>query len=85
MDVDNDRSIDRYSQALLLNPRNAMAYYGRGTLLLNANSFDMAIADFNQAIQLNPSFAEAYGNRAIAEGAKLEWDRSLAMQTRHFN
>jgi len=77
-----DKAIADFTKAIKLNPKDAVAYCGRGwTYLERANSaavalrdipisefldYDRAISDFTKAIQINPKFAEAYYGRAQA-------------------
>ncbi|MBI4301481.1 MAG: tetratricopeptide repeat protein [Chloroflexi bacterium] len=49
-----------------LDPRDARAYYNRGTAYLDKEDSDRAIQDLTKAIELNPRFTQAYVNRSAA-------------------
>jgi tetratricopeptide (TPR) repeat protein len=59
-------AIADYTQAIALEPNNALAYQGRGTTYTATKNLPRAIADFTQAIELNPNLAQAYRSRATA-------------------
>jgi TPR repeat len=49
------------------NPKNANAYYSRGTVKLGLGDKKGAIADFDRAIRINPKDANSYYNRGVAK------------------
>jgi Flp pilus assembly protein TadD len=51
---DFDGAIAAYTEAIRLNPQNALPYSGRGRGYSRKGELDKAIADCNQAIQLDP-------------------------------
>src|SRR5205814_873440 len=61
---DFDEAIERYSEAIRLNPRLAWAYNGRGTALGMKGKHAEAIRDFTEAIRLQSNVADYYANRA---------------------
>lgn len=61
-----DKALDDYARALVINPKNEWAYFNRGTHYLHRNIFDRAIEDFSMVIKLNPNDADAYSNRGNA-------------------
>ena len=73
-----DCPISDYTKTLESDPNNATAYFGRGTVHLQAFNFDSAIADFTKAIELNPNDASAYTNRGSAHYEKAEFDHAIA-------
>jgi lipoprotein NlpI len=75
---DNDKAIADYSQAIQLNPKDAVAFNNRGSAYLAKGNSDRAIADYSQAIQLNPRDAGAYNNRGNAYYAKGDNERAIA-------
>ena len=74
---DNDRAIQDYTQAIMLNPNYAVAYDNRGLAYKSEGDYDRAIHDYTQAIMLNPGYAMAYGNRGAAYHAKGDYDRAI--------
>src|SRR5262249_5532558 len=73
---DRDRAIADHTEAIRLDPKNAVAYFSRGYAWL-AKDEDRAIADFNEAIRLNPQYASAYNNRGVLWSAKGYLDRAI--------
>lgn len=73
---DFDKAIADYSEAIRLDPTDAIAYFNRGNDWLNKKHFDKAIADYNQAIRLNPTDADAYFNRGLIWEYKKEYDKA---------
>jgi len=56
----------------------AVAYYERGNVQLDAGANEAAIADYDKAIALDPSNARAFNNRALAYAALGKPDQALA-------
>ncbi len=54
------------TEAIRLDPKNAMAYYNRGRAWYAKGEYDRAIADSTEAIRLDPKNAMAYYNRGRA-------------------
>ncbi len=60
----SDRQLlSNYNQAILSNPKDAVAYYKRAKLKYKLNDKQGALADYNQAILLDPKFSLAYLGR----------------------
>ncbi len=57
------RAIGAFSEAIRLDPRDAIAYYNRGNTYWTKGDYVRAIADYDEAIRLDPKAAEAYTNR----------------------
>ncbi len=62
----NDRALEDYKQALVLNPSYLEAYIRLGILYGKAGDFGKAIDQFNQAVKADPNYSLAYGNRGFA-------------------
>ena len=60
-----EEAIADFTQAIRLNPNDALAYNNRGLTCAELNDLTGAIADFTQAIRLNPNDALAYNNQGI--------------------
>lgn len=59
-------ALDVFTQAITLNPNDAMSYLSRGIALSTMGNNQQAVEDFNAALTLNPNDAAAYHNRGIA-------------------
>ena len=77
-EVNDDLAIRGCSELIGRNPRDAVAYYNRGTAYLNKGQVDGAIADLNKAIELNPRDAEAHNNRGNAYMRKSQYQQATA-------
>lgn len=55
-----------YNLATETNPKSAVAYYCRGTVIMtNGNNLQGAIKDFDQALRLKPDYMHAYLNKGF--------------------
>jgi lipoprotein NlpI len=75
---DNENAITDYSQAIQLNPKDAVTLNNRGSAYFAKGQSDRAIADYSQAIQLNPNNAVAFNNRGNAYYANGDNERAIA-------
>ena len=57
------RAIEEYTEAILLDPDSADAYFLRGWAHVAKGGHDLAIRDYSQAIRKKPRYAEAYFGR----------------------
>jgi tetratricopeptide (TPR) repeat protein len=73
-----DRAIATLSEAIRLNPNDALAFSNRGLAYDRKGGYDRAIADFNEAIRLDPKYAIAFRGRGVAYGNKGDYDRAIA-------
>jgi tetratricopeptide (TPR) repeat protein len=73
---DYDLAIADYTNAIKLEPRNAVTYHHRGNAYLERGEFDRAIADFTSAIKIDPRYAAAYGGRGKAYRRQGNRDRA---------
>jgi hypothetical protein len=65
-------SIEDFTSAIALNPKDAAAYYNRGKACLAKGDFEQAIDDLNQAIQLDSRLSDAYQKRELAYKKRLQ-------------
>jgi tetratricopeptide (TPR) repeat protein len=72
------KAIDRLTEMIKADPRNARLYYGRASVWTELDENDQALADCNQAIKLDPNDSQAYCRRAAAWSDKKNNDRVLA-------
>jgi len=60
-----DLAIADLSEAIKLQPNDALFYNDRGNAHLNKGKLDLAIADYDEAIRLRPGLSGAYFNRRL--------------------
>src|SRR5262249_19054349 len=72
-----DRAIQGYDQAIQLDPKNAVAYVGRGFASAIKENYDRAIQDYDLAIQLDSKNAAAFKFRGAAYSAKGDNQRGI--------
>ena len=58
-------AIEAYTQAIKLDPANALAYYNRGLAFYHLRNQAAALADFNKTIELRPDVAIPYRKRGL--------------------
>jgi tetratricopeptide (TPR) repeat protein len=84
---DLDRAVADFTEAVRLNPKDALAYSNRGLTFADKGDFDRAIADYTTAIRLNPlprsdlsgvPHVNIYHNRCIAWTRKGDLDRAIS-------
>lgn len=75
---DYNGAVKLHSEAVELNPNNALAYYGRGTAYNGLKQYEQSIPEFNKAIKLNPKHSMTYNNRGVAymDGLK-QYERAI--------
>lgn len=81
-----DKAIERFSQAIRLNPSYWEAYGKRGTSYKQKGKYVLAIQDYCKAIDLNSRYADAYANRGATywrlgefECAHQDYNRALEL------
>ena len=74
---DYEAAIACFSEAIRLNPNDAIAYGNRGFAYGKTGDYERAIADFTEAIRLKPDFALAYYDRADAYDNQGEYERAI--------
>jgi tetratricopeptide (TPR) repeat protein len=62
---DLQEAIEKYTQAVSIDPKFPESYINRGDAYLKTQEYDGAIADFSRAIELNPASAAAFKGRAL--------------------
>ena len=72
-----DLAIKEFTEAIRLDPTNALAYFKRGNVYIDKNEYDLAIKDYSEAIRLNPNLACAYNNRGYVYAKKKEYDLAI--------
>jgi tetratricopeptide (TPR) repeat protein len=65
----SDRALKDFNQAIRLDPKYPLAFYGRGILLATRErAYARAIADFDKVLQLEPNNVDALTRRGDAYG-----------------
>ncbi|MBW1706052.1 MAG: tetratricopeptide repeat protein [Deltaproteobacteria bacterium] len=77
-----DLAIKAFSEAIEVNPRNAVAYCNRGVARFFTGDHEQAIADFTRAVEINPGYTEAYCNRGGLWAKKGDRKKAVADYTR---
>ena len=65
-------ALNCYNRAIADNPKNAQAYFKRGTLRQADNDLEGAIKDYSRAVEIQPDFLEALFNRGTARAENGE-------------
>jgi len=65
-------AVAEYSEAVKLNPQDAVSLTNRGEIYLQHKKLDKAVADFDAAIALDPKKENKWANRARLLRAKIE-------------
>lgn len=73
-DGEYQKSVDLYTQAIELNPGNALFYAKRGQVFLKLNRPNACIRDCNRALELNCDSAAAYKFRGRAHRLLGKWE-----------
>lgn len=61
-----DEAFKHINLSIELNPKNAQAWAGRGTMLVQVNQFEEALADLNRAVELGTTDPNHIATRGIA-------------------
>ena len=75
-------AISEYSQALELNPQNAIAYRNRGTSYANLKNYSGAAGDFSKVIEIEPNNASGYVGRGAAYIYMGQYNSAISDLTR---
>jgi ribosomal protein L40E len=70
-------AIERYNEAIHIDPNYASAYANWGWAYGNLGENQRAIENYDNAIQLDPNDASAYGNRGLAYGNLGQHQRAI--------
>ena len=84
---EHDQAIEKFSQALEMDPNYSEYYNERGNVFLAMGRFDEAIADFRRAIETSPPYAEVWTNlgqclrrRGAFDDAIVAFSRALDLE-----
>lgn len=74
-----DEAINEYTTAIELDPKMAMAYWGRGRVYhFGKGVYWRAVDDYSKSIELDPKYTKAYYYRGLANVATEEYDRAIS-------
>lgn len=73
-----DEALERFTEAITLNPGNADSWNNRGTVLNELKNPARAIDDFDRALALNPASAAPLFNKARSLAELKRYDEALA-------
>jgi tetratricopeptide (TPR) repeat protein/MinD-like ATPase involved in chromosome partitioning or flagellar assembly len=77
-----DKAIEKYNQAINLDPSYELAYFGRGRVYLERKQLGEALADFDEVIKLNANYAGAYVGRGDVYWQRRDLDNALTAYDR---
>ncbi|MDP8247486.1 MAG: tetratricopeptide repeat protein [Candidatus Tritonobacter lacicola] len=77
-----NKAIDRYSEALRINPDHAGALNKLGEALALQGRFDEAVARYSEALRISPGYAEAHYNLGKALARKGAFDEAILHYSR---
>lgn len=75
---DYEMAIEKFTEAININPENLSYYYERGIAKTYLSRFESAIIDFDMVIQLDSNHASAYFYRAIAKCQLKEFSGAIS-------
>ena len=71
-------AIADFTEAIRLDPKNALAYYNRGNANFDLKKLDAAAADCAAAVGSDPAFALAFFNRGLVHERRGNRDAAVA-------
>lgn len=63
----NDKAIEKYTQAIKLFPGADYVYFNRGNAYFKKKDFTNALVDYNKTLKMNTDYAEAYFQRGLTK------------------
>ena len=72
----NEISVMHFTQLIQKNPKDSVAYAGRGKAYSGLRNYGKAATDLNKAIELDPKNIDAYTNRAVVRYMKKDYEGS---------
>jgi tetratricopeptide (TPR) repeat protein len=74
---DIDRRIHGCTERIRQFPRDATAFFNRGSAYLIKGDLDRAIADYTKVIEIDPVYSPAYYHRGIAYDSSEQYDQAI--------
>jgi tetratricopeptide (TPR) repeat protein len=75
---DYDKAIADFNDAIILDPKSAIAYRELGEAYKSKGDYDKVIANYTQAISINPESPFHYSARGDAYKSKGDYDKAIA-------
>jgi tetratricopeptide (TPR) repeat protein len=72
----NELSVMHFTLLIKKDPKDSVAYAGRGKAYSGLHDFEKAAVDLNKAIELDPKNLEAYTGRAVVRYTKKDYEGS---------
>lgn len=66
---DFETAIEKYSEAIKLNPANAIYFSNRAAAYSSARKHELALKDAQEAVKVNPNYAKAWSRMGLAKYA----------------
>ncbi|MFI5164425.1 MAG: tetratricopeptide repeat protein, partial [Bacteroidia bacterium] len=73
-----DKSLNAYSQAIDINPKNSSTYLNRAITYSMMKEYEKALPDYDKALELAPDVALTYKNRAYTLLQLGQFDKSIS-------
>ena len=77
LDGEYDKSIEKYDEAIRLDPEYTDVYYYRGLAYKKLTRYELAIEDYEAAIRLDPEYTNAYWGRGNAYAALGQYNSAI--------
>ena len=74
---DHKQAEKSFSEAIELNPENALAWHNRGWAYIEQKRYKQALADFNKALELNPNWELPYFGRGFTYNQMKEYASAI--------
>jgi tetratricopeptide (TPR) repeat protein len=75
---DYDKAVADYSEAIRLNPQEAMYFHNRGNCYYRKGEFSKAADDQTKAIKIKPEFGQAWAWRGSTYAELGQWEKAAA-------
>ena len=69
-------SIQKFDNAIELDPNNVSIWYGKGRALSNQDKYDEAIKAYDEVIRIDPNYVKAWENKGVALEGKGKYDEA---------
>ncbi|XP_072380099.1 stress-induced-phosphoprotein 1 [Diabrotica undecimpunctata] len=73
-----DEALKYYTEAINLDPQNAVLYSNRSAAYAKANQYDLALKDAEKAVEIKPDWSKAYSRKGAALSYLGRHDEAIA-------